>query len=191
MRFLGQLKQHTAESHASLEQGMAVFDRVKTKSDYRALLQKFFTLYEPLEKRLAGAADWVALGWDFPAEMKTPLLRADLQALGANDGELAAWPRATVLPALDEPGAAVGSLYVLEGSTLGGQMISRRFAAELGITPGAGGEFFNGYGADTGTHWRKFGQWAEIQSEQHPENFEAGAVRGARETFNCFAQWLT
>lgn len=191
MGLLSLLKAETAECHVALENSMDVFRRVKNENDYRDLLRRFFTLYEPLEDRLAGAADWRALGWDFDGRRKTPWLREDFQALGVSEAEVASWPRATgaELPALESPGAAIGCLYVIEGSTLGGQMISQRFAAGLGLTPERGGKFFRGYGPATGPRWREFGQWAEAQAEREP--MTAAAVGGARATFTSFASWMT
>lgn len=168
---------------------MAVFERVRTEDDYRALLRRFYTLYEPLEARLGTAADWSGAGWDFDARRKTEWLREDLRALGTSQTELQSWPRATTLPGVEDFGAAVGALYVLEGSTLGGQVISRQFREKLGVTPERGGKFFHGYGDATGRRWREFGQWAEAQGAR--SEISDTAVRGARETFGAFAEWMS
>ena len=168
---------------------MDVFRRVQTEADYRGLLERFLTLYEPLEEDIGKAADWKEAGWDFETRRKTPWLRDDLRALGVDDTEFPGWPRANRLPALADFGAAVGALYVVEGSTLGGQMISRQFAEKLGVTPARGGKFFHGYGEDTGRKWREFGQWAEGQATRAP--LADTAVRGARETFAAFSEWMT
>lgn len=191
MRLLAQLKHHTAEAHAALENRLNVFEQVRTRDDYRRLLSRFLTLHEPIESRLAAAADWPALGFDFSARRKTALLRDDLLALGASEADLAALPRAHDLPAAATLGEAIGCLYVLEGSTLGGQVLAKHFHAALGLTPENGARFFHGYGALTGARWREFGLWAEAQSASAGEPFEAAAAHGARQTFHRFAQWLT
>lgn len=188
MALLPTLKLQTADCHAALETSMGVFQRVKSTEDYRGLMRKFYTLYEPLEGRLERSADWAGRGWDFAARRKTPWLREDLRALGVSDAEMASWPRATGLPKLDEFGAAVGCLYVIEGSTLGGQVIAKELLDPLGLTAERGGKFFRAYGEATGRRWREFGQWAETQAAQVP--LETTAVKGARDTFDGFAQWM-
>jgi heme oxygenase len=191
MPLLATLKTETTESHAGLEASMDVFRKVKSVEDYRSLLSRFFTLYEPLEARLAGAMQWESAGWNFMERRKTLWLRQDLETLGVSAAEWESWARCDQLPELNDAGAALGSLYVLEGSTLGGQMISRRFQQTLGIAPTTGGAFFHGYGEETGRNWRAFGQWAETQNVEAKGALTQPAVRAARETFDTFAQWLT
>ena len=135
MRLLAQLKHQTADAHAALEGRLNVFEQVRTHDDYRRLLARFFTLHEPIEARLAAAADWPALGFDFSARRKAALLRDDLRALGVSEADLAALPRARDLPAAAGLAEAVGCLYVLEGSTLGGQILAKHFNTTLGLTP--------------------------------------------------------
>lgn len=190
MRLLSFLKSKTADAHAALEQNLNLFELVRTKDDYRLLLTRFFTLHEPLENRLAQAADWHALQFDFASRRKAPLARQDLLALGATDHELASLPRAAALPSVDHPAAAIGCLYVLEGSTLGGQFISKHFQTSLGIAPETGGRFFHGYGPQTAARWREFGLWAEQQSARGGEDFDTRAANAASATFHSFAQWL-
>ncbi|MCE7054496.1 biliverdin-producing heme oxygenase [Algoriphagus sp. AGSA1] len=53
-------------------------------------------------------------------------------------------------------GYALGILYVIEGSTLGGRIISKHVQRTLGYTPDNGAAYFAGYGEDTGLFWKKF-----------------------------------
>jgi heme oxygenase len=56
----------------------------------------------------------------------------------------------------------VGALYVIEGATLGGQVISPQIqAGRLGVTPEHGGRFFHGYGEQTTPRWNEFLSFAE------------------------------
>jgi Heme oxygenase len=190
MRLLALLKSETADAHTALEQNLNLFEQVRTKEDYRRLLTRFFTLHEPLEQRLADALDWPAHGFDFASRRKAPLARHDLLTLGATAADIDALPRATALPTIDSNAAAVGCLYVLEGSTLGGQFISKHFASTLGFSPDTGGKFFHGYGPHTATRWREFTQWAEQQNPSAAPDFDTAAVAAARNTFHSFAQWL-
>jgi heme oxygenase len=77
--------------------------------------------------------------------------RAELAA-----GAPANLPLCGDLPDVSHVSSAFGCLYVIEGSTLGGQIISRHLRARLNVTPQAGGLFFHGYGEETGAMWKAF-----------------------------------
>lgn len=188
MSLLASLKSSTADRHEALEAGLDVMHRVRSIDDYRALLNRFYAVHAPLEHALAAAFDWRQLGWDFDGRRKSPLLFTDLKALGATPPTGLALAAGAFCPAtLAE---AVGTLYVVEGSTLGGQMISRHFTQLLGLTPETGGKFFHGYGPATGNRWREYCQWAEALAARGGPDFETDAIRAARATFEAFGRGL-
>lgn len=190
MAFLAALKRETTECHVALEQSLDILRRVKTVEDYRALLVRFFTIYAPLERALGRAVDWPSRQWDFVGRLKTPWLRKDLLALGLSDRQIEEQIFCSP-PEIEGLGLAVGSLYVLEGATLGGQMLAQQFRRDLGVTPETGGAFFTGYGEKTMTRWREFGTWADAQAAAAGGGWDEPAFRGARETFDAFSRWLT
>lgn len=51
---------------------------------------------------------------------------------------------------------ALGYLYVIEGSTLGGRVIIKHLQKYLPVNEQDGALFFAGYGADTGKQWSSF-----------------------------------
>jgi heme oxygenase len=51
---------------------------------------------------------------------------------------------------------ALGYMYVIEGSTLGGRIILKHISNKLGISEKNSGKFFTGYGPDTGIYWKRF-----------------------------------
>jgi heme oxygenase len=70
---------------------------------------------------------------------------------------LAPFANANAVPAFPKPGTrweALGLLYVLEGSALGGRVILRALAARGAIDPVLG--FLDPYGSETGRLWRGF-----------------------------------
>lgn len=169
---------------------MNLLQRAGSHAGYRGLLEKFYTIYEPLEEKLAEAVDWRSLGWDFEERRKVGWLKDDLQALGVSAGEVLVLPSCDDLPELDSIGAVVGCLYVLEGSTLGGQFISKLLRQRLGITQETGGRFFTGYADQTGARWREFGAWAEGLAAANDSQMERDAVDAAKTTFDCFSRWF-
>ena len=143
---MARLKRETQALHEATEARMPVMDPALTRAAYARLLAQLYALVAPLETRL--------LALDLPASLmleerlKTPALRRDLAALGA-----AVPPgQADWLPASVPEG--LGTLYVLEGGTLGGQLISRHLGPRLGLDAGAGLAYFSGYGPQTGPMWK-------------------------------------
>ncbi|NUZ07000.1 biliverdin-producing heme oxygenase [Piscinibacter koreensis] len=172
------LRAATAERHAAIERLLrldADFDR-----DHYARVvagfDRFVRGWEPLiAAALPGLAGWLA------ARSRRAFLQRDMAALGnAAPREPMALPRLHI----DSADAAWGSLYVLEGSALGGQVIARRVGRELGITPATGAAYFAGWGIETGARWRAFCERLEIEVGPAAEARQrAGA--GARDTFDA------
>ena len=191
MSLVAVLREQTRDCHVALEESLDLVKRVRTVHDYGGLLTRYFSLYESLENGLEKVADWEAKGWNFAAHRKAPWLRQDLQALGVGADEIARSPRCETLNTPDSFGAALGCVYVLEGSTLGGQMLAKQFHESFGITPDNGGRFFKGYGQATMTTWRAFAAWADSQAASTNIVMKEQAVDGARKTFADFSQWLS
>ncbi|MEK8128135.1 biliverdin-producing heme oxygenase [Paenibacillus filicis] len=188
---LSKLKELTAPYHIKLEENpyaKAIMDNRLTIDEYRAYLEKFYTFLSPLEAIFEQRTEWSERGFDFEPRRKLDLLEQDLQALGASEAELRELPRCTKLPELSTFPQVLGSLYVWEGSTLGGQIITKKLQSYLPIEPAAGGSYFYSYGPDTRTRWQEFRELltAEITSEEAVEE----AVAAASDTFRLFDQWL-
>lgn len=49
-----------------------------------------------------------------------------------------------------------GMFYVIEGSTLGAQLIKKNLQRVLGVNEQSGGRFFSAYGVETGKMWQSF-----------------------------------
>jgi heme oxygenase len=114
-------------------------------------------------------------------------LRTDRLALGASEAELARTARCEAARALaGSTAAALGSLYVMEGSTLGGQVISRALAEAPWLPPG-GLTYFNPYGDRTGAMWRSFKAAAALICRP---GLEPAAEAGAVATFDLLCGWL-
>jgi heme oxygenase len=185
------LRAHTRTSHDRLETRLDVFGRMRDHDAYAALLLRFWGLYVPLEARLSAAADSGSLPVAWSPRRKTPLLVRDLDAFGIDSEARAAAPLCANVPILSDAARAVGCLYVVEGATLGGQVISRE-AAHGAFAPEVAGAlaFFGGYGVCTGERWREFTQAAEAWAAGvNPAEHER-AADAAVGTFAAFEAWL-
>ncbi len=127
-----------------------------TRPEYHALVARLFGHHAAAEAGLAGAAALLPDRLGLAGRLRrTALLGADLVALGSTPVQVAALPRCPGL-ALRRPEEAWGVLYVLEGSSLGGQVIARHLAQHLQIGPSTGASGMAPYGAETGALWRGF-----------------------------------
>lgn len=149
------LRRATAALHSRLEDVIAIEDRSRDLEGYRALLAMFWGFYAPMERALL-QVDWRGSGLDFPARAKLSWLEQDLAVLGGSAATIAALPQASLSTAFDDLPRGLGALYVLEGSTLGGQTIVPVIGRALGFDAETGARFFSSYGPEVGRMWRDY-----------------------------------
>lgn len=78
---------------------------------------------------------------------------------------------------------ALGILYVVEGSSLGGRFILKNIETIKGLNEGKGVLYFTGYGNKTGSHWKSF---LNVLTEyQEENNCEDEIIKGAIYAFDC------
>jgi heme oxygenase len=180
---LSRLRAESRLEHEAVERDLDLMSAGLTVAVYRRRLEQLHGFYAPLEDRLE------ALGAFSGAEpeplAKAALLAADLRALGVAEPERL--PRCQALPDLLGPAQALGCLYVIEGATLGGQVIARHLHRTLGLEPQSGARFFHGYGEETGPRWRSFGARLVAFAVNAPR--EDLMVRAAIETFRALRAW--
>ncbi|UQA62556.1 biliverdin-producing heme oxygenase [Polyangium aurulentum] len=182
---LSRLKNETRPQHEAIENALDLMSEGLTTEGYRYRLERLYGFYRPVEQRIFNLDGWPAT-LDLQARCKTPLLEADLRALGiASPSEL---PLCQDLPDLRDLPRAFGCLYVMEGATLGGQFITRHIRRVLGIEAQNGGRFFQSYGDAVGARWKGFR--AALGAYASPAN-EDEVVRGAAETFEKLHRWYT
>jgi heme oxygenase (biliverdin-IX-beta and delta-forming) len=90
----------------------------------------------------------------------------------------------------------LGCVYVLEGSTLGGRVISGQVQARLGA--GVTRLFLDGYGQRTGESWQTFRAALAAATRHHlgapsgnGRSVEGRIIAGAKATFEAFTAWLS
>jgi heme oxygenase len=185
---LKRLRTETQVLHSALEARIPVMDPAFSLAGYRRLLTRFYGFYVPLETRLVAWSRAEGRGLDYAERVKVPALERDLIALGETAETVAQLPRCAALPALATEAQGLGCLYVVEGSTLGGQVITRQLQKSLGLSSESGVAFFNGYGAETGARWKTFGFRLEEAAARLDQ--DDALIAGANETFRTLERWL-
>lgn len=115
----------TQDRHRAVET-LPIFRRLMqpdvTQADYVAVLRVQYRFYAAVEPALATSD-----GLGLPYQARLPLLARDLVALACPLPEIAELPLA-----IPSKAAACGCRYVIEGSVLGGRIITRHLREHLG-----------------------------------------------------------
>ncbi len=190
---LTQLRGATQVSHQQIEHNARLrrmFEPGYSLAEYRTLLARLLGFYAPLEADLASQGGAVLAPFELDSRWKSPWLRQDIEHLGLDSSAIAALPCIPPLarPPIATPPAAVGCLYVLEGATLGGQLIARHLSRTLDLNAAGGGRFYSGYGAEAGRMWRDFR--ATLATLTLSGADIAVATHTAVEMFSCLDRWL-
>jgi heme oxygenase (biliverdin-IX-beta and delta-forming) len=183
-----EIRNKTAENHIRLEQSSILLPFSKgilTRENYINILQRFYGFFQPLESSLLALPVDSYLP-DYESRRKATSLSTDLKHL-LNEAYLPP-SLCSNLPALENISQAMGCLYVMEGSTLGGKMIYKRVQQELGLDYTSGASFFYGYGNETGQKWKSFQQ--ALISFTENSHTEQDIIKAANDTFTMFKQWL-
>ena len=183
------LKARTRSRHERAEAALPLMDDGLTLDRYRETLAAFRGFYVPMEARLAALSGWTARGFDLDRRRKAPLVERDLRALGLEEVEIALLPLCHDLPDVATLPRALGALYVMEGATLGGQVIRRHLARTLGLDADGGVAFLSSYGDRVGAMWKEF-QGFVTRSIATPGDADA-IVAAASATFDSLTDWIT
>jgi heme oxygenase len=184
MTILARLKSETRAAHDRIEAAMDLDRRIASRDAYRDLLIRFYGFHKAWEEAAAGKAPDRGF---FERRRKTRLLVQDLEALGLKSEDIIRLPQCRPLMPLPAPEAVLGSMYVVEGSTLGGAIIARDVEQRLGLTAETGCAYFRSYGRDIAAMWKSFG--AVLVEASSPEADDV-IVESAQKTFDVMHDWL-
>jgi heme oxygenase (biliverdin-IX-beta and delta-forming) len=183
---LSRLKNETGECHTQLENALDLMRPSWKRDDYVALLEGFYGFVAPWEAAVAAALPDTLHDF-FAPRRKAAWLAADLCALTGETDRADSVVLAAHMPPMNTPGRVFGSLYVMEGSTLGGRFIAPHVASALQLRAGHGNAYFDGYGARTGSMWNAF---RETAAASVPVDQCGAAIESARATFEGLHAWL-
>lgn len=180
------LKSGTHAEHTALESRLSFLAEDVTEDQYRRVLTALYGFYLPWETSIR---PWRLRLFTARAEEpvrreKTPALVEDLNFYRISTGSLPVYRQT---PPIHDLPAALGNLYVMEGATLGGQIIARNLEKKLGLHDRQGYKFFSGYGSETGAMWRVFQHC--LLEHSTPAN-ETEVIDGALAAFRGIQRWL-
>ena len=172
------IKEATKKAHIDLEKKVVIrLKAISNDSDYANFLKFFYAYFSHLEKAISPFIT-TRLIPDYEKRRNSSFLKNDIEAVGGTIDNLPA----TKVPVIENHLEALGAMYVMEGSIMGGQIIVKILNTH-GITKGV--SFFSGYGEHTQMMWKSFTD--VLNREASNEEQKKTMIRVANETFNCFS----
>lgn len=168
-----------AREHAALETALGA-DSL-TQDRLARLLARFHGFHSVWEPALAHA---LAPDVEPSKRRRLALLEADLSRLGVAPPYPPCEPAQTLTRTAAH---ALGSFYVLEGSTLGGAHIARSLSNAAWPFASAPA-YFTPYGRETAEHWRAFKSYLMARAACGDPG---EIVDGARAAFKLLYEWLS
>jgi heme oxygenase len=179
---LAELRVTTRAEHDRIERILRL-DEPMPLERYAAILGGFDAFLRAWEPRVHAALPERLQPW-FRARRRGGFASADVEWLRTVAGVAPVAPdvdHVSALP-LDDLAGTMGSLYVIEGSALGGRVIAPQLKRTLGLGQGCGASYFHGFGGETAAMWVNFRMQAALEIGDSPRNTER-ACDSARRTF--------
>ncbi|SMC43381.1 biliverdin-producing heme oxygenase [Moheibacter sediminis] len=147
------LKQNTKQFHDDVEakfQSQKIFDKSYTLNDYRQIIWFNYLFHLNYEnKAFAAISEETASAINLDSRRKIHLLEIDLKSLDMETSE------ANEEISVKNEAEALGILYVMEGSSLGGNVIKKQLSQNHEFID-MDFHFFGCYGEKTGEFWKNF-----------------------------------
>lgn len=189
--FLRRLREQTRAAHQAIERVpslAALMDPGLTPAVLVGILHRLHAFHAALHAPLADALAPIPAARVLQDATRLDALVEDLAFFGRRPDSTALM---IALPHLVSPGQALGHLYVIEGSGLGGRVIARRLEDHLGLTATAGASFFAGRTAhDLRLRFHRLTAILDQEAAASP-TAAAAIIAGANEAFECFAAWMS
>lgn len=185
--FLNNLRTKTAESHKKLEAlpiSKSIIDPKITIEEYALYLSLMHDVVLNLEETIYPILSGVIS--DLSERKKAHLILNDLKNIGIEKKQ-------TFSPLKQSSEISVpfamGMMYVVEGSTLGGRFILKNIQENLAFNEEKGASFFAGYGNKTGSFWKSY--LNTLTDFESGNNSEEEIIAGADYAFQVIGNHLS
>lgn len=185
------LKERTRQAHLETEEAMDLMSPTLDLERYRRILRGFLDFHSAFEEFLEmRRAEWPhAVAFYLGDRRKKRWVGEDLEALGEEALPRPEKARAISLRLAEKISSEArlwAAMYVIEGSTMGGQVLHGRVAAALKLSDGKGTRYFRSYQSEMGKQWMRFLS-ALNELTLSPRDVES-AVEAAHEVFSLFKE---
>jgi heme oxygenase len=171
------LKQNTAEYHDAAEKlfnSEKIFNKTFTLEDYKKIIHTNYLMLLHSEDKIFGSlSDKYSEKLQLNNRKKLALIEKDIESLSLEN------QAASHDLQLDNEHEALGAMYVIEGSTLGGNVIAKQLSKTEGFD-NVTFNFFGCYQENTGPMWKNFKE--VLDTEVKEENFKE-VLSGAKKLY--------
>ena len=179
------LRTETAANHKALESLMFVNEIMNNSlsiEQYKKLLTINYIIHQKLENKLCNMLDTdIAAELDMNSRLKLGALEKDLEYWQIDNLTLPGLNFELFVPQKNT-GEVLGALYVLEGATLGGNVIKRHILANNAFKGHEEGlNYYGVYGEELSAKWKTF---VSVLNERVVEADYEACVNSANSTFN-------
>lgn len=178
--FLERLKEHSSAAHKKLEglylSRSIIHPNLKIR-DYCRYLSLMYDVHLSAEETIFPTLSNIIS--DLNERKKAHLLQNDLKFLECKTHESVSIFKNSIFTVP----FALGILYVIEGSSLGGRFILKNVEKLPGLNAQQGVSYFTGYGDRTGSYWKAMTGYLTLYEEQHDCGDEI--IEGAVYAFEC------
>jgi len=171
------LKQNTAEFHDAAEKLFSsdkIFSKTFTLEDYKKIIHNnYLMLLHSEEKIFNSLSEKYSEKLHLDKRIKLPLIEKDMASLSIENKTL------THDLEFANENEALGAMYVIEGSTLGGNVIAKQLSKTEGFDE-VTFNFFGCYQENTGPMWKNFKE--VLDTEITEENYNE-VLSGAKKLY--------
>lgn len=184
MNFLQNLKILTSNAHNRIEKFL-LFQKIISKEitldEYKLLLDLLYRFIHPCETLIKQRHLPLILGRE-----KSPLLVQDMSQLQCY--QTANFTFCSKLPDIQGDVRIYGYLYVMEGASLGGQIISTCLKENPQLPDLLPTRYFNPYGKETKKKWNEF--FHSLIRKNFNQSQQKQVIDTAIDTFTTLVTWL-
>ena len=165
-----------------------ILDKNVNLEDYNKVLNRLYGFVEPAESMI-----WTQLGNDFfqddySKRRRIVHLKKDLLFLGTAEHSIGNISLCSNMSIIDNPAAALGILYLFEGSRLGGLTLTRALREKFNFQGFSGCAYFGSNGLDVPDLWKSF----KDEMEKYVEHGGDGdrIIDSASTGFRFLNKWM-
>jgi heme oxygenase len=179
---LDRLRLETAVDHVAVEAGMPLMAEDLDRDSYVRCLRQVHGLVAAWEEwSVRISPEWLQSLLE--SRQRRGLLERDLAWFGVVQLDTGR----PEMPKRMDDASLLGSMYVMEGSSLGGRLIARHVERVLGLSAGVGDAFFCGHNQRTGTLWKEF---CDVLQARVPDRETHTVIVAAKNMFRIFGSWM-
>jgi len=179
------VREATKKDHLLLDHTLyPIIQGIKSNEQYIRLLQVFYGFMQPVYGHIEQFIDSGILP-DYHLRRKPNSIQKDIRFLTQNPPSI---KYCSQIPEINSVASALGALYVLEGSVMGGNIICKKIQENLGLEDENSFNFFKGYGSDNLNMWKLFLNFLDEYSMNDVEKNQL--LTSASAIFLWFKNWI-